>query len=65
LLRCAGPPKQRLGSRSAPRRIRTSSPQPGGRVVRRATKKGGPRGRPQLERPAIVMTLLRQLNLER
>jgi hypothetical protein len=26
LLHCAGPPKQRLGSRSAPRRIRTPSP---------------------------------------
>jgi len=63
LLHCADPPKQRLGSRSAPRRIRTPSPQPGGRVVRRATKKGGPPGRPQLERPSIVMTSLRQLDL--
>ena len=64
LLHCADPPKQRLGSRSAPRRIRTPSPQPGGRVVRRATKKGGPPGRPQLERLSVVMTSLRQLNLE-
>jgi hypothetical protein len=41
LLHCAGPPKQRLGSRSAPRRIRTSSP----------NQEGGSCGGPQKRRP--------------
>jgi hypothetical protein len=39
------------------------SPQPGGRVVRRAMKKGGPPGRPQLERSMSSLRRLRQCDL--